>query len=1346
MREIACQIIQFAPVFDEATNAQAEVLSLPWAGIRCLLMLAQKAHEQSESILKGIETVLDTSHLLNVYFDIYGQLGATPAIQHLYVNIVKLFGLILKFLARAQNTGDMNRLERLVHSLTGEVIPNFKATHDRMLETIEIHRRAVNDEVSKKQQTWVNKQLEALSKAQEEINQGVKGVQKTLDLGALRYAKRAAYDSRDYSSHSQDGDFQLCLDGTRVDITETIQKWATTDDEKRVFWLSGKAGTGKSTIARTVAHELAKQGYLVGSFFFKRGGGELSNAQYLFPTIARQMAYSIPSISDSIADASRDSPSDADSKSLENQFEMLIERPLLGYSTRSATDVRAIVIDALDECDARVAIGQAMTLWPRLGAHTSMNMRVFVTSRSDNEIWGTLGQLEPKYLRYERLEDWQPSTIENDLRRYCENELKKIREKRKNNLLPDELGDEWLGDGVVDRLVQISQPLFIAGSTILRDARNDPGRLQQRVNGLRSTGTKALTAIYLDILNQAAKFDNDWLDWFGQVIKPFALLHSSLTIPALADLLGGNTMVANALNPLSSVIEFPSGKEVKAGSRATVRAYHESLRDFLMDSSLKSHSPFWIDQGEVHGVLMSNCLDLLEKKLDRDVCKQKHPGTERKYVPVEDVKKHIPESVQYACRYWVSHAVQSKKTLEDGGQEDHFLRTCLLHWTEAMAWLEKLGELIICLKQLQKVIDSNFSPKLQSFVADALRWVPANRNMISDTPLQTYLSALAFAPSNSIVRNDFRFEMEDFLQVWPPVTADWDFELQTLRGHADQILSMALSIDGRKLVTIADDNTARVWDVESGTEEKCSQINLERVEPYTWKTHSVASAFSEEGLVAIAGLSGKFWRWNLDDDITLVVSKLLGVARSVSVAPNGRYAAWGLTTGEIYIWDAEHDSAQLLGGHYSPVWCMTFLSDSETLMSGSTNIWKWNAQTGHEEICQVGTVIRRIAISPDGNLVVFGSDIISVFHCTTHKVEQIMRGNGFSSLCSLIITPDSQKILILTECGLFLYDFRKQHKPIKLSLETSSILAIKLSPGGKTIWVGHISGLVTELDANLLMESQQQGTGVSLIALSADCRSLASLSQGNQLSLWNIETRSCEQRLSDERLLNIPESLRTLMLISPDSSFVVAAALNVPSNDTLLIWDLKSNELRELEDRPGHITALALSPDSKTLFCGSYDGQIWVVDVNSGVLREQFTVYMRRIDAIAVSPNGQKFASASDDKKVRIWGSKSQTPLILSSEHLVNETCFSADGRMLYICDIEDDICEWDIEKAWMVRKFPSEDQYVWGSILLNSRLVPSEFQPVMSRLAANEVDHPHTQANSLASIKSTPVFEGREL
>ena len=49
------------------------------------------------------------------------------------------------------------------------------------------------------------------------------------------------------------------------------------------------AGTGKSTIARTVAQLFTDCGQLGASFFFKKGEGERGNASRFFTTIATDL-------------------------------------------------------------------------------------------------------------------------------------------------------------------------------------------------------------------------------------------------------------------------------------------------------------------------------------------------------------------------------------------------------------------------------------------------------------------------------------------------------------------------------------------------------------------------------------------------------------------------------------------------------------------------------------------------------------------------------------------------------------------------------------------------------------------------------------------------------------------------------------------------------------------------------------------------------------------------------------------------------------------------------------------------------------------------------------------------
>jgi hypothetical protein len=53
------------------------------------------------------------------------------------------------------------------------------------------------------------------------------------------------------------------------------------------------AGTGKSTIAHTVARAYFEQGRLAASFFFSRGGGDVGSASKFVATIALQLAMHI---------------------------------------------------------------------------------------------------------------------------------------------------------------------------------------------------------------------------------------------------------------------------------------------------------------------------------------------------------------------------------------------------------------------------------------------------------------------------------------------------------------------------------------------------------------------------------------------------------------------------------------------------------------------------------------------------------------------------------------------------------------------------------------------------------------------------------------------------------------------------------------------------------------------------------------------------------------------------------------------------------------------------------------------------------------------------------------------
>src|SRR5271155_4550765 len=116
-------------------------------------------------------------------------------------------------------------------------------------------------------------------------------------LAELHTAKGAAYD--DFANKHDDE----CHPETRKALLMEIYRWADNPDGDCIFWLQGMAGTGKSTISRTVAHKLAKRGVLGASFFFKKGQGDRGKAARFFTTIAAQLVHQLPLLAPQVRSA-----------------------------------------------------------------------------------------------------------------------------------------------------------------------------------------------------------------------------------------------------------------------------------------------------------------------------------------------------------------------------------------------------------------------------------------------------------------------------------------------------------------------------------------------------------------------------------------------------------------------------------------------------------------------------------------------------------------------------------------------------------------------------------------------------------------------------------------------------------------------------------------------------------------------------------------------------------------------------------------------------------------------------------------------------------------------------------
>src|SRR5271156_1706273 len=135
-------------------------------------------------------------------------------------------------------------------------------------------------------------------------------------------------------------------------------------------------------------------------------------------------------------------------------------------------------------------------------------------------------------------------------------------------------------------------------------------------------------------------------------------------------------------------------------------------------------------------------------------------------------------------------------------------------------------------------------PRLSKFVHDIKRFVLYNRTVIEQAPLQTYCSALIFAPTMSIVRNQFKDCMPQWMRRLPEVDKNWNAVLQTLEGHLGPVGGVAFSPDGKLVASGSNDRTIKFWDVTTGA----LQQTLEGHSGFVWGV-----AFSPDGKLVVSG-------------------------------------------------------------------------------------------------------------------------------------------------------------------------------------------------------------------------------------------------------------------------------------------------------------------------------------------------------------------------------------------------------------------------------------------------------------------------------------------------------------
>jgi hypothetical protein len=498
----------------------------------------------------------------------------------------------------------------------------------------------------------------------------------------------------------------ICLPETRVDVRYQIKTWADGQDERCIFWLNGLAGTGKSTIARTIAREYYDQKRLGASFFFSKGGGDVSRASKFFTSIAVQLADKSPSLKRHICNAIKEH-NDIAKRALRDQWRELVLQPLSKLDGNLSHSSLLLVVDALDECegDKDKDIREIVKLLSEAPSLKTVRLRILLTSRPEIPIRHGFRQIQNAGYQDFVLHHISPAIIDNDISIFLEHNFKITRQEHG-------LASDWPSEQVIRRLVQNANGLFIWAatacrfidegsqfaasrlSTILKDFSKD--------DSLIIEPEKKLNEIYITVLKDSISdnYDDeekeDIYKMLREILGCIVVLFSPLSTYSLARLFHFRREdVDETLRDLHAILDIPREQN------RPIRLHHPSFRDFVLDKGRCDDTHFWVDEKYAHKTLAHNCIQLMSAALKRDICGLGTPGALTTDIASSQVEKCLPPEVQYACLYWVDHLQKGGAQLHDDDQVHQFLRKNLLHWLEALSLIRKTSEGILAITSLQ---------------------------------------------------------------------------------------------------------------------------------------------------------------------------------------------------------------------------------------------------------------------------------------------------------------------------------------------------------------------------------------------------------------------------------------------------------------------------------------------------------------------------------------------------------------------------------------------------------------------------------------------------------------------